>query len=115
MLPKKERLSREAFNRFFSAGKRINTTSFQVVYAVNPNFHASVVVSKKIARLAVERNRIRRQIYDMVRRYKKEHMELHGVYIFIVQKGIHTIKSTTSLKEIVWETLQRIQTTTSNT
>jgi len=87
MLPKKERLSRKEFNRFFSVGKRFHSPSLQVVYAPHDTFHASVVVSKKIARLAVKRNKIRRRIYDIVRRYKMERGN-PGVFIFVTKPGV---------------------------
>ncbi len=87
MLPKKERLSRTEFNRFFSIGKRSHSPSFQVVYTAYPTLHASVVVSKKIAKTAVQRNKIRRQIYDIVKNYRiKEN--LVGVFIFVTKQPV---------------------------
>jgi ribonuclease P protein component len=84
MLPKKERLSREEFNRFFSLGKRVHSPAFQVVYVSHEKLHASVVVPKKVAKSAVKRNVIRRRIYDIVRRYRDE-AGIRGVYIFLVK------------------------------
>jgi len=88
MLPKKERLRREEFNRFFSEGKKIHSPSLQLIYTPNPEFHASVVVSKKVYSHAVKRNKLRRQVYDMVRRYCIQNGKLTGVYIFITKKSI---------------------------
>jgi ribonuclease P protein component len=87
MLAKKERLSRDAFNRFFSVGKRHHAASFQIVYAPHPTFHASVVVPKKIEKSAVGRNTIRRRIYDILRHYTRE-QKAHGVFIVIVKQPI---------------------------
>lgn len=84
MLPKKERLSRDAFNRFFSLGRRYHSPYWTLVHAPSPTFHASIVVPKKIARLAVDRNRMRRRIYDIVRLFHKE-QKLEGVFIFLVK------------------------------
>ena len=84
MLSKKERLSRDTFNRFFSLGKRHHSPYWTLIYAPAPTFHASVVVPKKIARLAVNRNRMRRRIYDIVRLFHKE-QKIQGVFIFLVK------------------------------
>ncbi len=91
MLPKKERLSRAEFNRFFSVGKRQHTPSLQIVFAVDSGLHVSVVVSKKIAKLAVTRNRIRRRIYDIVRNYRTKE-NVHGVFIFMVKSPVVKMK-----------------------
>jgi ribonuclease P protein component len=99
MLPKKKRLKRSEFNRFFSIGKKKNISPFTVVYSPLPTFHASVVVSKKIERKAVGRNKLRRQIYDMVRRRQKE-TGASGVYIFVVKPEVKKFSYQT-LKEAV--------------
>ena len=87
MLPKKERLSRMAFSQFFAVGKRSHFPSFQVVYVPHQSLHASVVVPKKIARHAVQRNKIRRRIYDILRNYRSE-KKIHGVFIFLVKSSV---------------------------
>ena len=100
MLPKKERLSRLEFNRFFSAGKRHHFPFAQVVFASNESLHVSVVVSKKIAKHAVYRNKIRRRIYDIVRNYRS--MEaISGVFIFIVKSGVVTLSYTALKSEVI--------------
>lgn len=51
-------------------GKSINLTHFKVFYAENhrrQDFRMAVVVSKKVAKSAVVRNRIRRRLYEAVR------------------------------------------------
>jgi ribonuclease P protein component len=85
MLRKRERLSRDAFNRFFSAGKRYHTTLFQCMYSPHNTFHASVVVSKKVLRHAVDRNKLKRRTYDILRRRARA-QDLSGVYICITKK-----------------------------
>lgn len=85
MLSRKNRLSRTAFNRFFSLGRRIHSKSFLLVYAPHDSFLVSVVVSKKVAPRAVDRNRIRRRIYDIVRHAAIEDT-VRGVFIFITKQ-----------------------------
>ena len=87
MLPKKKRLKRKDFNRFFSSGKKKNTPQLTLVYSPHPTFHASVVVSKKVARTAAKRNKLRRQIYDILRGAQKE-SKTTGVYILITKPKI---------------------------
>lgn len=99
MLPKKERLSRNEFNRFFSAGKRIHTPLFTLVYTPCHELHTAVVVPKKCAPLAVVRNKIRRRVYESVRQYRKMH-GFCGVCIFIVKKGIQEVTYPTLAKEV---------------
>ncbi len=65
----------------------MHTPLFQLIYAPYPTLHASVVVSKKISKHAVDRNKIRRRVYDVARRYRSE-SGLTGVYIFIMKNGV---------------------------
>ena len=106
MLPKKERLSREEFNRFFLLGKRYYSPIFQIVYTRQPKLHVSVVISKKITKLAVKRNKIRRQIYDIVRNYRTEE-KTNGVYIFLVKQPILEMKYD-EMKQVVHTMLKSI-------
>lgn len=110
MLPKKERLKRQEFSRFFSVGTRINSPSLQLIYSPYPSLHASVVVSKKVAKGAVQRNRLRRRIYDMVRRYRSEE-EASGVYIFIVKPAALN-KTFSDLQNEVKASMERAATST---
>jgi ribonuclease P protein component len=85
MLQKKERLSREAFSRFFSSGKRIRSGSFDLVYTPHHTFHGAVVVSKKVAVRATERNKLRRTAYSLLWELKTKHT-VTGVFILIIRK-----------------------------
>lgn len=84
MLSKKERLSRDAFNRFFSSGKRLRSESFDLIYTPNTVFHGAVVISKKVASRAVLRNKIRRRVYSLL-----QELESGGVWIVIMRKTSH--------------------------
>ncbi len=68
MLKKQQRLSTASFNEVFKIGRRLHTPYFQVVYLQSTDFHASVVVGKKVAKTAVLRNRLRRQVYGVLSR-----------------------------------------------
>ncbi len=89
MLKKKERLNREAFNRFFSIGKRVHSPTLTLIYTPHTQLHASVVVSKKVSTRAVRRNKLRRQIYDIVRLSVKAERKT-GIFILILKPtGAH--------------------------
>lgn len=85
MLPQKKRLNRQEFNRFFSVGTRFHSPSFMLIYSPDTVFHASAVASKKIWKTAVERNKFRRRVYDVLRKYEAEN-STQGAYIFIAKK-----------------------------
>ena len=68
MLKKRSRLSREAFGKAFKQSRRIKGDGFVLLVSPSPSSHAAVVVSKKVAKRAVWRNRIRRVVYDAVAR-----------------------------------------------
>jgi len=100
MLSKKERLSRKEFSRFFSLGKRSNSKIFTLVYSPHPTFQASVVVPKKVEKSAVKRNKIRRQIYDIVRSHQKTE-DFVGVFIFLLKSNTKELKHEEVIEEVL--------------
>ena len=88
MLKKSERLARADFLPFFKSGKRINSEHLQLIYAHSPSFHASVVVSKKVSKLAVVRNTVRRRIYAHLKGLSSSKQ---GVYIVTVKPTFATL------------------------
>ena len=84
MLPKKKRLTTEAFNRFFSLGKRFHSEHLQLIYTPSPEFHGSIVVGKKVFKTAVKRNRLRRQLYAALYGLHRNGFPA-GVYIIIAK------------------------------
>jgi ribonuclease P protein component len=69
MLSKNQRLTRKRIEYLFKKGKRQSTPSFAMTFTKNdqPFARFSVVVSTKIHPLAVNRNRLRRQCYEIIR------------------------------------------------
>lgn len=106
MLPKKERLTRIAFNRFFSGGRRSHTPLFTMIHAPYHELHVAVVVPKKVAKTAVVRNAIRRRVYESVRQYRKKY-GLKGVYIFLAKQSIVEVDFT-DLREVVYTQLRTV-------
>lgn len=67
MLAKKQRLPRLIFSEVFARGKRIHGANATLIISPSESFACSVVVSKKVAKKAHDRNRIRRRLYALVR------------------------------------------------
>jgi len=66
MPPQASRLSRKEFNQVFRLGRRSNLLVATLIINPSPSPKLSVVVGKKVARLAHTRNRIRRQAYHQL-------------------------------------------------
>ena len=67
MFKKSVRLSQSEFMTFLSAGKRYHSTFLTITFTPGPVIRAAVVVGKKVAKEAVDRNRIRRRLYATLR------------------------------------------------
>ena len=107
MLPKKERLTSKMFDRFFSSGRRINSDLWQIVYVPSSDFRAAVVVGKKIDKSAVKRNRLRRQVYNLLYRYHKYHQR-NGAYLILTRPPIKTT-TFAEIKDKLHSTLRQIE------
>ncbi len=69
MLSKKNRISnRQLLKKLFEKGKQYknNHFIFKFLPSIEPTSEFSVVVSKKVAPKAVDRNKLRRQIFDSI-------------------------------------------------
>lgn len=66
MLAKHQRVPRPEFTQAFAHGVRRHTPLFTVVVATSLSNKAAVVVSKKVAKKAHDRNRIRRRLYAVL-------------------------------------------------
>lgn len=87
MLAKKDRLSRPEFTRFFASGVRHHSEVLTVIYSPDKRLRGAVVVSKKVAKKAHERNTIRRRLYAALERLGKE-KGLSGVFIVVTKPPI---------------------------
>jgi ribonuclease P protein component len=66
MLAKLKRVSRPEFTTAYAAGQRYHSPFLTLVCVPGPVFKASVVVSKKVAKKAHDRNRLRRRLYEVL-------------------------------------------------
>ena len=68
MLPKLQRFTTQLFDKVFKRTKKVRTKNG--LFLISPTKHQpkfAVVVSKKITKKAVQRNKLRRQIYSVFR------------------------------------------------
>ncbi len=100
--------SRGGVRYTYQNGKTIRTPNFSLVYAKNQRGRqrVSVVVSKKVLKTAVGRNRIRRRVYEAVR------LELPSIheptdYIFVVYHRAASTIPFSELRQIVRELMER--------
>ena len=86
MLQKKYRFhSRGGIRYTYQKGKTLRHPSLSLVFAPNTHHHQrfAVVVSKKVLKSAVGRNRIRRRIFEAIR-LELPHFKRHQDSIFVV-------------------------------
>lgn len=106
MLSKTARLNRQQFSDIFKVGKRIHTPALQVIATKSDCFHGSVVISKKVYKKAVDRNKVRRQLYAYLYQYNKTHI-LQNTLILIAKPALSTM-SITQVKEDLTIVLQKL-------
>lgn len=84
MLKKTERLNRALFLKYFKEGKKIHSDNVTVVHYPFDKFLAAVSVGKKVSKSAVDRNRLRRQVYGVLQKLKIQENP-KGVFIVVVK------------------------------
>lgn len=91
MLKKNERLSRSQFNVSFKGGRRCHSPLLTLIHSpsLNHSFHGAVVVSKKVYKSAVKRNRLRRRLYSVLYNTKVS-TQVEGTFIVIVKPSSAT-------------------------
>jgi ribonuclease P protein component len=86
MLPKKNRADKKAVEKVFKGGRFLNSSyfTFKFILTNNPTVpRISFIVSKKITKLAVKRNLLKRRGYVALKKYiHKFPAGLVGVFVF---------------------------------
>jgi ribonuclease P protein component len=86
MVPTNARISRAAFPAILKSGQRYHGTFVSAVAISSLSPQISVVVSKKVAKSAVDRNRLRRRVYGVAERFIAE-ASLPATVIFLLKPG----------------------------
>lgn len=96
MLPKRKKLSAAEVREILKEGRAMRTAHLLAKYTRSGAGKAAVVVSKKISKSAVERNRLRRALF----RALEENLPAHAHLVLMVQKKTddfsHDIKTVCS-------------------
>ena len=90
MLQKRHRLTTTAFDHAFATGKRSHDRAWQLIMAPSQEFHGAAVVGKKVYKKAVDRNRLRRQLYAVLYQYYQK-SGVTGTYIVIAKPVVATL------------------------
>ncbi len=111
MFKKRERLTRAEFTTFFKHGKRYHSPNFTLIYAPTESQgdsgRVAVVVSKKVSKSAVKRNRIRRKVYSLLFQCSKGIKTPFGVCIVLVKPGA-TLLSKAKLQEEFFQVVKKV-------
>jgi ribonuclease P protein component len=99
MFKKSERLSRVQFDSFFKSGRRINSNHLTLSYHVFPQRHIAVVVGKKVAKKAHERNALRRRVYGVSYR-ELQKGEQKGVFIVLTKPTFASLTKKQQQEEV---------------
>lgn len=99
MLKKSKRLTKNQFSKYFKTGRKHHSTHLTIVYTEHTNLHASVVVSKKVSKRAVDRNTIRRRVYAEIRNSLVRNNQT-GVFIILVKPSLSTLSRKEANQEV---------------
>jgi ribonuclease P protein component len=88
MIPKKNRIEKSLFDSIYKSGTPIHTPLFYLLYSHNSSLETkfSFVVSKKIAKTAVLRNKLRRRGYSVIRKNMSQ-IESHVQCLIFLKAG----------------------------
>jgi ribonuclease P protein component len=84
---------RSSIQRLYAKGKSVRSGALSLRFAPNPkrtNYRLAVVVSRKVSKSAVVRNRIRRRLYERVRILSSEFEVPHDLVITAYDAAIAT-------------------------
>lgn len=73
MLPKQNRLHRADFDLVFKKGRRIRGRTFSLIISAsedkNEECKIGIIITKKVCKKAVDRNKLKRQVRNTIYRY----------------------------------------------
>lgn len=102
MLPKSRKIARQSFPKDLRAGVRRTSTHFSLFVCpavVGKQSIFSVVVSGKVAKRAVVRNKIRRRVYSIIRAVSPNIASGQKIIVF-ARAGSHDLSYSATATEI---------------
>jgi len=100
MLKKQNRLTVNEFKESFAKGRRFHNELATLVHIPGTTFKSAVVVSGKITNVKPVRNKLRRQVYEILRSFLKV-KPYTGTYIFLLKKEALTATYATLSESII--------------
>lgn len=92
MIAKEHRFQGQNSLRFvFQKGKTVRGPFFSVKSVLNPrrsSYRAAVVVSRKVHKSAVVRNRMRRQLYEIIRQLEPEIKQPYDIVLTVFNEEL---------------------------
>ena len=109
MLSQNNRFSTWLFDKCFKQSKKTNMGPFIFLVSESRTLqsHFSVVVGKKYSKLAVKRNRLRRQIYEIIR--KTLLTKTKGKNVICLYKGNQNEQTSKDLERFFYQFLRVLQ------
>lgn len=111
MLPKQHRLDRKDFDLVFKKGRRIRGKNFSLVVLAaggrNEECKIGVVVSKKVFKKAVDRNKLKRQIRSILKRQSNNDL-LKGKKVVVMAYPFSKPPVYREMKEELLDIMQKI-------
>jgi ribonuclease P protein component len=98
MLAKKKRLTRALFKPLLAARDNRHSPHFWLKAAPDEAFRLGVSVSKKVAKSAVVRNRVRRRVYSAISRL--EASPSPALYLVVAKNGAEKMEGAELLREL---------------
>lgn len=94
---------RASIQRLYKSGASVRSGALVLRYARNPrrsSYRTAVVVSRKVSKSAVVRNRIRRRIYEVVRILSSNFIEPCDLLVLVYDEKIAAVPHQTLLAEV---------------
>lgn len=110
MIKKESRVPKQLIPYILKKGDSYRSAFFIIRHLKNDMnyFRYRVIISKKLLREAVERNKLRRQIYEILRTKEEKSMEeTQGEDIILIPKKLITSKRFTNIKEDIIKNIIR--------
>jgi len=85
MLAKKNRLKKSSVKYILKKGHKVATKHFVFKYINGEDLHIGIQISNKTQKSAVKRNKLRRQIYEIIRTNKK-HINLKKQILITIRR-----------------------------
>lgn len=100
----------KGINYVYRRGQTIRTKYIAVKFTVNPkntNYRASVVISKKVAKSAPMRNRVRRRLYEQIRLLAPKYLYNQDIVITVFDQELAVLPAN-EIEQLMARTLKSI-------